>query len=78
MRTTNAIAVRHECSPRNTSTPLAASVKCLRCAEPEMDKLIVIQDIVWDGTISRGGHMMWGLQWLHGLERLGYEVLFLA
>ena len=42
-----------------------------------MARLIVIQDIVWDGTISRGGQTMLGLQWLHGLERLGHEVLFL-
>ena len=42
-----------------------------------MAKLIIIQDIVWDGTISRGGQTMLGLQWLHGLKRLGHEVLFL-
>ena len=29
------------------------------------------------GTISRGGHTMFMLEWLHGLERLGHEVLFL-
>ena len=42
-----------------------------------MARLIIIEDIVWDGTISRGGHTMFMLQWLHGLERLGHEVLFL-
>jgi hypothetical protein len=38
--------------------------------------VIVIQDIVWSGSVSRGGHTMCVLQWLHGLERLGFDVLF--
>jgi hypothetical protein len=42
-----------------------------------MARLIVIEDIVWDGTISRGGHTMFMLEWLQGLKRLGHEVLFL-
>ena len=42
-----------------------------------MARLIVISDFVWDGTISRGGHTMFMLQWLKGLERLGHEVLFI-
>ncbi|MGE5193889.1 MAG: hypothetical protein ACM3U2_15445 [Deltaproteobacteria bacterium] len=39
-----------------------------------MATLLVIQDIVWDGTAGRGGHTMFVLQWLHGLERLGHRV----
>ena len=42
-----------------------------------MARLIVIEDFVWDGTISRGGQTMFMLEWLQGLERLGHEVLFL-
>jgi hypothetical protein len=32
-------------------------------------------NIVWTGTVGRGGHIMYALQWLHGLRRLGREVL---
>jgi hypothetical protein len=42
-----------------------------------MATLILLTDIVWDGTVNRGGHTMCELQWLHGLERLGHRVLFL-
>ena len=42
-----------------------------------MAKLIFLQDIVWDGTVSRGGQNMFLLQWMRGLERLGHEVVFL-
>jgi hypothetical protein len=42
-----------------------------------MAKLIVIQDIVWDGTVARGGHTMFHMQWLHGFELLGHDVLLL-
>ena len=42
-----------------------------------MAKLIFLQDIVWDGTVSRGGQNMFILQWMRGLERLGHEVVFL-
>ena len=42
-----------------------------------MAKLIFLQDIVWHGTVSRGGQNMFILQWMRGLERLGHEVVFL-
>ena len=42
-----------------------------------MAKLIFLQDIVWDGTVSRGGQNIFILQWMRGLERLGHEVVFL-
>ena len=42
-----------------------------------MAKIIFLQDIVWDGTVSRGGQNMFILQWMRGLERLGHEVVFL-
>jgi hypothetical protein len=33
-------------------------------------------NIVWTGTVGRGGHIMYALQWLHGLRLLGHEVLY--
>jgi hypothetical protein len=42
-----------------------------------MAKLIVKGgDLVWAGTPGRGGHIMFILQWLEGLRRLGHEVLY--
>jgi hypothetical protein len=41
-----------------------------------MTTLIVVQDIVWDGAVARGGHTMFVLQWLVGLERTGRRVVF--
>jgi hypothetical protein len=42
-----------------------------------MAKLIVNgANIVWTGTVGRGGHIMFVLQWLHGLRLLGHEVLY--
>jgi hypothetical protein len=42
-----------------------------------MAKLIVSgANIVWTGTVGRGGHIMYALQWLHGLRLLGHEVLY--
>ena len=34
-------------------------------------------NLVWSGGRPRGGHITYGLQWLLGLERLGYRVLYL-
>jgi hypothetical protein len=51
--------------------------RMLHSAVARMARLIVISNIVWDGTVSRGGQTMLLLQWLLGLERLGHEVLFL-
>jgi hypothetical protein len=33
-------------------------------------------NVVWTGTVGRGGHIMYALQWLHGLRLLGHEVLY--
>jgi hypothetical protein len=33
-------------------------------------------NIVWTGTLGRGGHIMYALQWLHGLRLLGHDVLY--
>lgn len=42
-----------------------------------MAKIIVEGgNLVWDGTTGRGGHIMFILQWLEGLKRLGHEVLY--
>jgi hypothetical protein len=42
-----------------------------------MSKLILKgANIVWTGTVGRGGHIMYALQWLHGLRLLGHEVLY--
>jgi hypothetical protein len=42
-----------------------------------MAKLIVKgANLVWEGTPGRGGHVMYILQWLEGLRRLGHEVLY--
>jgi hypothetical protein len=42
-----------------------------------MAKLIVNGgNLVWDGKKGRGGHVMFILQWLEGLRRLGHEVLY--
>ena len=42
-----------------------------------MASLIVLSDLAAPATIGRGGHAMYLLQWLHGLERLGHRVLFI-
>src|SRR2546425_5400980 len=42
-----------------------------------MSNIIVVLDLVWDGTVGRGGHTMCELQWLRGLERLGHRALLL-
>jgi hypothetical protein len=42
-----------------------------------MAKLIVKGgNLAWEGTPGRGGHIMFILQWLEGLRRLGHEVLY--
>jgi hypothetical protein len=42
-----------------------------------MAKLILSgANIVWTGTVGRGGHIMYALHWLHGLRLLGHEVLY--
>jgi hypothetical protein len=42
-----------------------------------MARLIVSgASIVWTGKVGRGGHIMYALQWLHGLKQLGHEVLY--
>src|SRR6185437_912946 len=41
-----------------------------------MATLIVVEDLAGPASIGRGGHSMYVLQWLHGLERLGHRVLF--
>lgn len=41
-----------------------------------MASIIVVGDIVWDGTASRGGHTMHVFSWLRGLAGLGHRVLF--
>jgi hypothetical protein len=42
-----------------------------------MSTLIVLSDLAAPATFRRGGHAMFVLQWLHGLERLGHHVLFI-
>jgi hypothetical protein len=39
--------------------------------------VIVVSDLAEPASIGRGGLSMYLLQWLHGLELLGHEVLFL-
>lgn len=41
-----------------------------------MANLIVTEDLAAPASIGRGGHSMYVLQWLHGLERRGHRVLF--
>lgn len=42
-----------------------------------MARLIVSgASIAWTGKVGRGGHIMYALQWLHGLRRLGHDVLY--
>jgi hypothetical protein len=42
-----------------------------------MAKLIVKGgNLAWEGKPGRGGHIMFILQWLEGLRRLGHEVLY--
>lgn len=42
-----------------------------------MSKLILKgANVAWTGTVGRGGHIMYALQWLHGLRILGHEVLY--
>jgi hypothetical protein len=42
-----------------------------------MATLIVLEDLAGPATLGRGGHAVYVLQWLHGLERLGHRVFFL-
>jgi hypothetical protein len=43
-----------------------------------MAKIIVTNgDLLYEGKTGRGGHIMYILQWLEGLRRLGHEVLYL-
>src|SRR5437763_662125 len=42
-----------------------------------MGMLIVLSDLAAPGMLRRGGHAMYLLQWLHGLERMGHRVLFI-
>jgi hypothetical protein len=42
-----------------------------------MATLIVVEDLAGPASLGRGGHIMYVLQWLHGLERLGHRVVFL-
>jgi hypothetical protein len=42
-----------------------------------LSKLILSgANVAWTGTVGRGGHIMYALQWLHGLRLLGHEVLY--
>src|SRR5690349_14088482 len=41
-----------------------------------MATLIVVEDLAAPASIGRGGHSMYVLQWLHGLERMGHRVVF--
>jgi hypothetical protein len=41
-----------------------------------MATLIVVEDLAGPASLGRGGHAMYVLQWLHGLERLGHRVFF--
>ena len=42
-----------------------------------MSKLILSgANIAWTGSVGRGGHIMYALQWLHGLRLLGHQVLY--
>ena len=41
-----------------------------------MATLIVVEDLAGPASIGRGGHSMYVLQWLAGLQRLGHRVLF--
>lgn len=41
-----------------------------------MATLIVVEDLAGPASIGRGGLVMYPLQWLHGLKRLGHRVLF--
>ena len=42
-----------------------------------MATLVVIEDLAGPASIARGGQAVYVLQWLHGLERLGHQVLFI-
>jgi NTP pyrophosphatase (non-canonical NTP hydrolase) len=42
-----------------------------------MATIILVEDLAGPATLGRGGHSMFVMQWLHGLERLGHEVFFL-
>jgi hypothetical protein len=42
-----------------------------------MATLIVVEDLAASASLGRGGHGMYVVQWLHGLERLGHRVVFL-
>jgi hypothetical protein len=42
-----------------------------------MKTIIVVSDLAEPASIGRGGLGMYLLQWLHGLQRLGYRVVFL-
>ncbi len=42
-----------------------------------MATLIVVEDLAGPASLGRGGHCMYVLQWLRGLERLGHRVFFL-
>jgi hypothetical protein len=48
------------------------------CAEERSMAKIIVKggNLVWSGTPGRGGHIMFVLQWLEGLKRLGHEVLY--
>jgi hypothetical protein len=41
-----------------------------------MATVIVLEDLAAPASQGRGGHAMYVLQWLHGLERLGHRVVF--
>jgi hypothetical protein len=41
-----------------------------------MARLIVVEDLAAPAVCGRGGHSMFVAQILHGLARLGHEVLF--
>lgn len=42
-----------------------------------MATLVVTEDLAGPASIGRGGLVMYPLQWLHGLKRLGHRVLFI-
>jgi hypothetical protein len=41
-----------------------------------MATILVVEDLAAPASVGRGGHSMYVLQWLHGLEWLGHEVVF--
>src|SRR5205807_6624234 len=58
------------------SGPGCEAARAARRGGRRMATLIVVEDLAGPASLGRGGHAMYVLQWLHGLERLGHRVLF--